>query len=158
MIGGYALLLLFFSSHISHCIGWMCLSLCFSRTLLTPWTAACQAPLSSTVFWSLLRFMFIESMMLSNHLILCHSLLLLPSIFPSIRLFYYKSTPHVRSQSIGASASASVFPINTRWLKLHYLCTPFIKFHISYMTDHDSTITYMSMTQSNLGVLSVIVT
>ena len=43
----------------------------------TPWTAACQAPLSSTISWSLLRFTFIESVMLSNHLIFCHPLLLL---------------------------------------------------------------------------------
>ena len=51
---------------------------------VTPWTAACQASLSFTNSWSLLRFMYIESMMLSNHLIFCCPLLLLPSIFPSI--------------------------------------------------------------------------
>ena len=54
---------------------------------VTPWTAACQIPLSSTVSWSLLKFMSIELVMLSYHLILCHPLLLLPSIFPSIRIF-----------------------------------------------------------------------
>ena len=54
---------------------------------MTPWTAACQASLSFTNSWSLLRFMYIESMMLSNHLIFCCPLLLLPSIFPSIRVF-----------------------------------------------------------------------
>ena len=54
---------------------------------MTPWTAAYQASLSFTVSCSLLRFMPIESVMLSNHLILCHFLLLLPSIFPSIRIF-----------------------------------------------------------------------
>ena len=53
---------------------------------VTPWTAACQVPLSSSISWSLLRFMSIESVVLSNHLILCHPLLL-PSIFPSIRVF-----------------------------------------------------------------------
>ena len=53
----------------------------------TPWTAAHWAPLSSTISWSLLEFMSIESMMLSNHLILCHPLLLLPSVFPSIMVF-----------------------------------------------------------------------
>ena len=57
----------------------------------TPWTAAHQAPLSFTISWSLLRFMSIESVMPSNHLILCHPLLLLPSIFPSIRVFSNKS-------------------------------------------------------------------
>ena len=50
-------------------------------------TAVRQAPLSSTISWSLLKFMSIESVMLSNHLILCRLLLLLPSIFPSIRIF-----------------------------------------------------------------------
>ena len=59
-------------------------------------TAACQAPLSFTVSWSLLRFMSIESMMLSNHLILCCSLLLLPSIFPSIRVFSKESAFCIR--------------------------------------------------------------
>ena len=55
--------------------------------LVTPWTAACQASLSITNSWSLLKLMFNESVMPSNHLILCHPLLLLPSIFPSIRVF-----------------------------------------------------------------------
>ena len=53
----------------------------------TLWTAACQAPLFSTISWSLLKFMFTESAMSSNHLILCHPLLLLPSIFTCIRVF-----------------------------------------------------------------------
>ena len=53
----------------------------------TPWTAACQASLSSTVSWSLLKFMAIESVMLSTHLILCRPFLLLLSILPSIRVF-----------------------------------------------------------------------
>ena len=62
----------------------------------TPRTAACQAPLSSTVSQSLLKFMSIELMMLSNHLIFCHTLLLLPSIFPSIRVFSNESAFHIR--------------------------------------------------------------
>ena len=53
----------------------------------TSWTAARQASLAFTISWSLLKFMSIESVMPSNHLILCCSLLLLPSIFPSIRVF-----------------------------------------------------------------------
>ena len=53
----------------------------------TPWTAAHQAPLSFTISWSLLKLTSIESVMTSNHLILCYPLLLLPSIFPSIRVF-----------------------------------------------------------------------
>ena len=66
------------------------------RLLMTLWTAGCQAPLSSTVSYSLLRFMSIMSMMLSNHLILCHPLLLLPSIFPIIRIFSKESALCIR--------------------------------------------------------------
>ena len=57
----------------------------------TPWTAACQASLSITKSQSLSKLMSIESVMPSSHLILCHPLLLLPSIFPSIRVFSNKS-------------------------------------------------------------------
>ena len=53
---------------------------------MSPWTAACQAPLSFTISWSLFKLMSIESVMPSNCLILCHPLLFLPSIFPSIRV------------------------------------------------------------------------
>ena len=62
----------------------------------TPWTIAHQVPLSSTISWSLFKFMFIESVVLSNHLILCHPLFLLPSIFPSIRVFSNESALHIR--------------------------------------------------------------
>ena len=62
----------------------------------TPWTAAHQASLSFTIYWSLRKRMSIESMMQSNHLILCHSLFLLPSIFPSFRIFSNKSALHIR--------------------------------------------------------------
>ena len=62
-------------------------SLCHVKLFATPWTAACQASLSITNSWSLFKLMPIETVMPSNHLILCHPLLLLPSIFPSIRVF-----------------------------------------------------------------------
>ena len=62
----------------------------------TPWTIAHQASLSITNSWSLPRLMSIESVMPSNHLILCHPLLLLPSIFPSIRVFSNESALHMR--------------------------------------------------------------
>ena len=62
----------------------------------TPWTAACQASLSITNSQSLLKLMSIESVMPSNHLILCHPLQLLPSIFPSIRVFSNESALHIR--------------------------------------------------------------
>ena len=62
----------------------------------TPWTAARQASLSFTVSQSLLKFMSIESVMLFNHPILCHPLLLLPSIFPSIRVFSNELALYIR--------------------------------------------------------------
>ena len=62
----------------------------------TPWTTACQASLSITNSQSLLKLMSIESVMPSNHLTICHSLLLLPPILPSIRVFSNESTLRVR--------------------------------------------------------------
>ena len=62
---------------------------------MTPWTAACQVSLSSTISWSLLKLMSIESVMPSNPLILCRPLLLLPSVFPSIRVFSNESAHQV---------------------------------------------------------------
>ena len=62
-------------------------SLSHARLFVTPWTAACQASLSITNSWSLLKLMSIELVMPSNHLILCVPLLLLPSKFPGIRVF-----------------------------------------------------------------------
>jgi len=56
----------------------------------TPWRTACQSLLSFTVFWGLLKLMSIESVMLSNHLILCCPFLLLPSVFPSIRVLFQR--------------------------------------------------------------------
>ena len=93
----------------------------------TPWTAACQASLSITNSWSLLKLMSIKSMMPSNHLILCHPLLLLPSIFPSIRVFQMSQFFTSGSQSIGGLVIASVpsmniedwFPLGlTGWISL----------------------------------------
>ena len=76
--------------------------------LLTPWTAARQASLSFTIFQSLLKLMSIESVMPSNHFVLCCPFLLLPSIFPSIRVFPVNQLFASGGQSI--RASASVFP------------------------------------------------
>ena len=66
------------------------------ETLVIPWAAAHQAPLPFTISKSLLSFMSIELVMPSNHLILCHPLLLLPSIFPSIRVFSNESVLRIR--------------------------------------------------------------
>ena len=71
-------------------------SLSFVQLFVTLWTAAHQVSLSITNSWSLLKLMSIESVMPSNHLILCCPLLLLPSIFPSIRVFSSESDLHIR--------------------------------------------------------------
>ena len=68
----------------------------------TPWTATCQASLSFTISWSLLKLMSIESVMPSNHLILCHPLLLLPSIFPSTGVFSNESALRIRWPKYGS--------------------------------------------------------
>ena len=81
------------------------------------WTAAHQASLSFTISWSLLKLIFIKSVMPSSHLAFCRPLLVLPSIFPSIRIFSNESTLHIRCQSI--EASASVLPMNIQdWFPL----------------------------------------
>ena len=81
------------------------------RLFATPWTAACQASLSITKSWSLLRLISIELVIPSNHLILCHPLLLLPSIFPSIRVFSNESVLHIRWPKYW-SFSFSISPSN----------------------------------------------
>ena len=81
------------------------------RLFTTPWTVACQAPLSFTTSQSLLRFMSIELVMLSNHLILCYPLLLLPSFFPRIRVFSNESTVCLRWTKY-LSFSFSISPTN----------------------------------------------
>ena len=71
-------------------------SLSHDRLFVTPRIVACQAFLSFTISWSLLKIMSIESVMPSNRLILCHPVLLLPSIFPSIRVFSNESALRIR--------------------------------------------------------------
>ena len=95
-------------------------SLWHVRLFVTPWTAARQASLSFTISHSLLRLMAIESVMPSNHLILCCPLLLLPSIFPRIKVFSTESALFASGgQSTGASASASSLPMNIQgWFPL----------------------------------------
>ena len=90
--------------HVTHC--WLCtagvkVALVQSRSCFqlfaTPWTAACQASLSFSISWSLLKFTSIESVtMPSNHLILCCPFLLLSSVLPSIRIFSNKLAHHIR--------------------------------------------------------------
>ena len=93
--------------------------LVMSDSLRPPWTAACQASLSLTNSQSLLKFMSIELVMPSNHLILYCPLLLAPSIFASIRVFPNESVLHIRWPTIGVSASASLLPVNIQdWFPL----------------------------------------
>ena len=86
-------------------------SLSHVQLFATPWTVARQASLSITNSRSLLRLMPIESVMPSNHLILCRPLLLLPSIFPSIRVFSSESGLHIRWPKYW-SFSLSISPSN----------------------------------------------
>ena len=86
-------------------------SLSHVRFFVTPWTAASQASLSITNPQSLLRFISIKSVMPSNHLILCHLLLLLPSVFPSIRVFSSESVLCIRWPKYW-SFSFSISPSN----------------------------------------------
>ena len=79
---------------------------------LQPWTAAQQFSLSITNSPSLLELMSIKLMMSSNHLILCRPFLLLPSVFPSIRVFFNESVLCIRWPSTVTSASSSVLPMN----------------------------------------------
>ena len=81
------------------------------QLFVTPWTAARQAPLSFTISWSWLKLMSIESVMPSNYLILCCPLLLLPSIFPSIRVFSSELALHIRWSKYW-SFSFSISPSN----------------------------------------------
>ena len=90
---------------------------------VTPWTAVCQASLSITNSRSLLKLVSIELVMPSNHLILCHPLLLLPSIFPSIGVFSNESVLHIRwpkywSFSFSISPSNEYSGLISFWLDL----------------------------------------
>ena len=81
------------------------------RLFVTPWTTSHQSTIKSR---SSPNLMSIEAVMTFNHLILCHPLFLLPSIFPSIKAFSNESVLPISGQSIGVSASTSVLPINTQ--------------------------------------------
>ena len=99
-------------------------SLSCVRLFVTPWTAAHQASLSFTISQSLLRFITIELMMPSSHLILCRPLLLLPSVFLSIRVFSNESALRIRwpkdwSFSFSPSSDHSGLTFRSEWFVLH---------------------------------------
>ena len=79
---------------LKYCIEFQSLS--YVRLFATPWTAACQTSLSFTISRSLHKLMSFESVIPFSHLILCHPLLFLPPIFPSIKVFYNESALHIR--------------------------------------------------------------
>ena len=96
---------------------------CCSVSKSAPWTAALQASLSFTIYWSLLKLMSIESVMPSNHLILCHPLLLLPSVFPSLRVFFNQLAlcirwPKYQSFSISPNECSRLMSFGIDWLDL----------------------------------------
>ena len=125
-----------------------------SRVLFfaTPWIAACQASLSITNCWSLPKRMSIESVMPSNHLILCFPLLLLPSIFPNIRVFSNESALASGGQSIGVSASTSVLPMNTQdWSPLGW--TGWISYSPRDSQESSPTPQFKSINSSALSFL-----
>ena len=109
---------------VFHCIP-VVQSLSHVQLFVTPWTVACQASLSFTISWSLLKLLSIELVMPSSRLILCHPLLL-PSIFPIIKVFSNKSALHIKwarywslSFSIGSSKEYSVLiSFRIDWLDL----------------------------------------
>ena len=87
-------------------------SLSCVQLFATPWAAAHQPSLSNTNSQSLPKFMSIKLVMPSNHLILCHPLLFLPSIFPGIRVLSNESVLHIRWPKYWSFASTSVLPMN----------------------------------------------
>ena len=93
---------------------------CYSCLVVKSYLNLCNpmdCSMPSSCHSLLLKFISVETVMLSNHLILCHPLLLLPSVFPSIRVFSNESAPHIRWPKFGASAS--VLPMNTQgWFPL----------------------------------------
>ena len=118
----------------------------------TPWTAARQASLSITNSRSSLKLMSIESMMPSNHLILCHPLLLLPSIFPGIRVFSKESVLRTRWPKYWISASPSALPMNIQdWFPLGW--TGWISCSARDSQESSSTLQFISINSSALSFL-----
>jgi len=106
------------------------------------WNVACQASLSFTTPQSLLRFMSIDSVMPSNHLILCYPLLL-PLVFPSIKIFSSESSLHIRWPNIGATTSAPIPPMNIQgWFLLGLTGLISLESKIIVLDEFNSVTTY----------------
>ena len=109
---------------------------------MTPWTAACQASLSITNSQSLLKLMSIELVMPSNHLILCHPLLLPPSIFPSIRVFSNESALHImwpKDWSFSFSISPSNEYSGLISFRMDWLDLPAVRGTLKSLLQHHSS-------------------
>ena len=108
----------------------------------TPWTAACQSSLFFTIFWSLLKLMSIDSVMPCNHLIFCHPLLLLPSIFPSIRVFSNESVLRIKWPKYW-SFTFSIHPSNEYSglisFRIDWLDLPAAQGTLKSLLQHDSS-------------------
>ena len=100
-----------FLQELTFCISVVAQSLNHFWLFVTPWITACQDSLPFTISWSLLKFISIESLMPSSHLSLCHPLLLLPSIFPSLKVFSNELALHIRWPKFW-SFSFSISPSN----------------------------------------------
>ena len=122
-------------------------------TLLTAWTTAHQAFLSKTNTQSLLKLISIESVMPSNHFILCHLLLLLlPSIFPSIRVFSKESVLRIRRASYWSFYFGSVLPMNIQdWIPLN--CLGWSSCHPRVSEESSPTLQFKSINSSALSFL-----
>ena len=123
-------------------------SLSHIRLFATPWTTAQQAPLSFTISWSWLKLMTVESVILSNHLILCQPLLLLPSVLPSIRLFSNESFlfrwPEYWNFSFSISSSneySTLISFRSDWFDLLAVFLGTIRFWLRLSTMNGASIT-----------------
>ena len=127
-------------------------SLICVQFFVTPWTAAYQDSLSFTISQSVLKLMSIELVMPSNHLILCHPLLFLPSIFLSISVFSNESAVCIRWPKYWNFSSASVLPMNIQgWFPLGL--TGLISLQSKWLSRVFSSITVESISSSELSLL-----
>ena len=117
------------------------------RLFVIPWPAACQASLSITNSWNLLKLMSNELVITFNHLILCHPLLLLPSIFPSTRVFSNESLLHIRWPKYW-SFSFSISPSNE--------CSGLISFRMDWLDLPKVQGTFKSLLQHHTSKASIL--
>ena len=135
--------------HYGYKITWLihcCSAAQFCLTTCDPWTIASQASVSFTISQSLFKLISIELMIPSNHLILCHPLLLLPSVFPNIRVVYKESALHIRWPEYWASVLAPVLSMNIQgWHPLGFTgLTSLLSKGLSRVFSNTSSLTQFS--------------